>query len=205
MYQAGLLLSGCGLYDGAETHEAVLAMLAVDRKGWKCRCLTIDRAQLHVVDHTTGNEKEGEERNVMEEAARLSRGRVDLLRPDLGEELDLLMVPGGYGCPKNLMTCFMEPGKPRELLPEVSQLLGHFLRERKPIGLISLADILLQPMVPDLEERLAGGLGAGDPVVIEDQRIVYTPGYRGHDRIGKVFAGIEGVVDTLEKFLEMGA
>ena len=79
------------------------------------------------------------------------------------------------------------------------------MRERKPIGLISLADILLQPMVPDLEERLAGGQGAGDPVVIEDQRIVYTPGYRGHDRIGKVFAGIEAVVDTLEKFLEMGA
>ena len=29
----GVVLSGCGVYDGAEIHESVLALLALDRRG----------------------------------------------------------------------------------------------------------------------------------------------------------------------------
>jgi len=33
MKRVGVVLSGCGVYDGSEIHEAVLALLALDRKG----------------------------------------------------------------------------------------------------------------------------------------------------------------------------
>lgn len=29
----GVVLSGCGVYDGSEIHEAVLTLLAIDRNG----------------------------------------------------------------------------------------------------------------------------------------------------------------------------
>lgn len=204
MFLTGLLLSGCGLYDGAETQEAVLAMLAVDHRGWWCRCLTVDRPQLHVVDHTTGNEQAGARRNVMEEAARLSRGRVVGLDRFDPEELDALIVPGGYGCPKNLMTGFAEPGRGRELLPEVARVLRGCLDAGKPIGLISLADLLIYPLLPDLEARFAAWQGGADPVVDAEHRVAYTPGFRAHDRIARVAAGIDGLVAAVAGFLEDG-
>jgi enhancing lycopene biosynthesis protein 2 len=202
MYQTGILIGGCGLYDGTETHEAVLAMLAIDRRGWRLRCLTTDRDQLHVVDHTTGNEQEGARRNVMEEAARLSRVRVMPLQRFDPEELDALVIPGGYGCAKNLMTGFAEAGRPRRLQPEVTGLLEHCLGQRKPIGLISLADLLIYPLVPDLEARFAAWQQGEAPVVDPERRVAYTPGYRASERIGEVAAGIDGLVGALGRLLE---
>ncbi|SQI45731.1 Sigma cross-reacting protein 27A [Serratia plymuthica] len=37
MKNVGVVLSGCGVYDGAEIHEAVLTLLALDRRGHR-RC-----------------------------------------------------------------------------------------------------------------------------------------------------------------------
>jgi enhancing lycopene biosynthesis protein 2 len=202
MYQTGILIGGCGLYDGTETHEAVLAMLAVDRRGWRPRCLTTDREQLHVVDHTTGNEREGERRQVMEESARLSRGRIAPLQEFLVDELDALVIPGGYGCAKNLMTGFAERGKSRQLQPEVATLLKHCLDSRKPIGLIGLADLLIYPLLPDLEARFAAWQHGEDPIIDAERRVAYTPGYRSHDRIGQVATGIDGLIEVLGRFLE---
>ena len=34
----GVLLSGCGVYDGAEIHEAVLTLLFLDRAGAEIVC-----------------------------------------------------------------------------------------------------------------------------------------------------------------------
>ena len=180
MFQIGLLISGCGLYDGTETHEAILAMLALDRRNLKYRCLVPDRPQMHVVDHTTGQEHQKSARNMMEEGARLSRGRVVELREGIGDEYDALVVPGGYGCAKNLMTGFAVPGTERKLLPEVESLLNECLAARKPLGMIGLADILLAGLLPDQEARLGGWDAGTDPVVDEERRVIYTPGYRFH-------------------------
>lgn len=202
MFQTGILIGGCGLYDGTETHEAVLAILAVDRRGWRPRCLTIDRDQLHVVDHTTGNEVEGGRRRIMEESARLNRGRIVPLQEFPAEELDVLVVPGGYGCAKNLMTGFGRPGTPRQLQPEVSGLMTHCLESGKPIGLIGLADLLIYPLAPELEDRFAAWQRGEDPVVDAGRRVAYTAGYRAHDRIGAVAAGIDGLIEALAGMLE---
>jgi enhancing lycopene biosynthesis protein 2 len=202
MFQAGILISGCGLYDGTEPHEAVLAMLALDRGGFRYRCLVPDLPQMHAVDHTTGNEREGDRRNMMEEAARMSRGRVFPLCDGSVEEIDALVVPGGYGCAKNLMEGFAEPGKKRKLLPDVDRLLRGLLEQKKPLGLISLADLLIYPLLPDLEKTLSAWQSGTDPVLDRERKVVYTPGYRGYDRIGKVSTGIRNLVEEIARFLE---
>ena len=71
MKKVGLLLSGCGVNDGAEIHESVIAMLALDRAGVEMELMAPNIDQMHVVNHYTGQEMD-EYRNVLVEASRLS-------------------------------------------------------------------------------------------------------------------------------------
>ena len=70
----GVILSGCGVYDGAEIHESVITLLAIDRLGAEAVMCAPDRPQLHVVNHLSGEVEEGAERNVLVESARIARG-----------------------------------------------------------------------------------------------------------------------------------
>lgn len=56
MKQVGVVLSGCGVYDGTEIHEAVLTLLALDRAGAQAVCFAPDKPQLHAafVQHLAG-------------------------------------------------------------------------------------------------------------------------------------------------------
>ncbi|VEA70303.1 Sigma cross-reacting protein 27A [Serratia rubidaea] len=80
MKQVGVVLSGCGVYDGTEIHEAVLTLLALDRAGAQAVCFAPDKPQLHVINHLSGDET-GEQRNVLTESARIARGQVQPLPP----------------------------------------------------------------------------------------------------------------------------
>lgn len=71
MKKVAVILSGCGVYDGAEIHESVLTLLALDRAKAEVTCAAPDIAQKHVIDHSTGAEMEDEDRNVMIEASRI--------------------------------------------------------------------------------------------------------------------------------------
>jgi enhancing lycopene biosynthesis protein 2 len=53
MSKIGVLLSGCGVYDGTEIHEAVLTLLALDRAGAEIICMAPNIDQYHVVNHIT--------------------------------------------------------------------------------------------------------------------------------------------------------
>ena len=47
MLKIGVLLSGCGVYDGAEIQETVLSLLAIDQLGAQAVCIGIDADQHH--------------------------------------------------------------------------------------------------------------------------------------------------------------
>ena len=98
----GVVLSGCGVYDGAEIHESVVTLLAIDRLGGEAVMCAPDVAQLHVVNHLTGEVEEGAERNVLVESARIARGEIRDVTSVMGDELDALILPGGFGAAKNL-------------------------------------------------------------------------------------------------------
>jgi len=99
----GVILSGSGVYDGSEIHEAVFTLLAIDRQGAESVLFAPNKNQHHVINHLDGSEMQ-ESRNVLIEAARIARGSIqDLKEIDLSH-LDALVIPGGFGAAKNLNT-----------------------------------------------------------------------------------------------------
>ena len=103
MPKVGVVLSGCGVYDGAEIQESVITMLALDRAGAKRIMLAPDIDQLHVINHLTGKEMDGEGRNVLVESARIARGEIKSISEVSENDLDALIFPGGFGVAKNLI------------------------------------------------------------------------------------------------------
>ena len=83
--KVAVILSGCGVFDGAEIHESVLTLLALARAGAKVTCAAPDITQRHVINHATGEEIEDEDRNVLEEAARILKPGGQLIIIDLLE------------------------------------------------------------------------------------------------------------------------
>ncbi|EMV9186173.1 isoprenoid biosynthesis glyoxalase ElbB, partial [Escherichia coli] len=99
--KVAVILSGCGVYDGAEIHESVITLLRLSQRGAQVQCFAPDIAQHHVVNHLTGEEM-AESRNVLVESARIARGDVKDVRDAKVEDFDALVVPGGFGAAKNL-------------------------------------------------------------------------------------------------------
>ena len=90
----GVILSGCGYLDGAEIHEAVCTLLALDRAGAQIKCYAPD-TDLDVVDHRSG-EATGEKRNALAESARIARGDIEDVRNAKADDLDAVLMPGGF-------------------------------------------------------------------------------------------------------------
>jgi enhancing lycopene biosynthesis protein 2 len=100
--RVGVVLSGSGVFDGSEIHEAVSLIIALDRRGAQITFLAPDTPQTQVINHMTGKPEPGEKRNVMVESARIARGKIrDLASVDV-DELDAVIFPGGFGAVKNL-------------------------------------------------------------------------------------------------------
>jgi enhancing lycopene biosynthesis protein 2 len=103
MKKFAVVLSGCGVFDGAEIHEATLSLLAIVKKGCSYEIFAPDIQQYHVVNHITGDEME-ETRNVLVESARIARGKIRDLKEFHPSDFDGLLLPGGFGAAKNLST-----------------------------------------------------------------------------------------------------
>lgn len=211
----GVLLSGCGVYDGAEAYETVITLLALDRAGATARVMAPDVAQLHVVNHLTGQVVEGQTRNVLEEAARLCRGEIEDVAGVFETDLDGLVIPGGFGVAKNLSS-FATDGPDCSVQPEVSRLVVDLLEAGKPVGAICIAPAMIAAILRDLKKRgrLTVGSGDGDGAVaaieamgcehsacpVEDIRedeelgIVTTPAYMEARSIAQAAEGIEKLV-----------
>jgi len=138
----GVLLAGCGAYDGTDPQEAVLSLLAIQSAGHEPVFLSLEGQQLHVVDHTTTREVEGEARQLFLESARLVRGRLYPLNEISPKLLSGLILPGGQGPVKNLCMGFGAL-EPRQAVPEVGEFLMAAHTSGTVIGAISLAEFLV--------------------------------------------------------------
>ena len=137
----GVLLSGCGVYDGAEIQEAVLTLLAIEEIGAKALCISVDAPQYHVINHITGEEMP-ESRNMMVEAARIARGAVVNINDVNPVDIDALVIPGGFGSAKNF-TKWAFDGPDGEILPEVKLLLVNMVNVGKPIAPLCVSPVVL--------------------------------------------------------------
>jgi enhancing lycopene biosynthesis protein 2 len=137
----GVLLSGAGVYDGAEIQEAVLTLLEIERLGYEAVCIGIDAPQHHVVNHLNGAEQSSP-RNMLEEAARIARGQIQEIRTVVPADIDALVIPGGFGSAKNFSTWAFD-GPNGHIRPDVKLLLVNMYNVGKPIVALCVSPVLL--------------------------------------------------------------
>ena len=126
----GVVLSGCGVFDGSEIHEAVLTLLALDRNGAEAVCMA-PNIELEEIDHLSG-QPTGARRNVLVESARIARGKIRDIAGVKADELEAIIFPGGFGAAKNLCD-FAQKGADASIQPDVARLLKEMAAARKPI------------------------------------------------------------------------
>lgn len=217
MKQVGVVLSGCGVFDGAEIHEAVLTLLALDRAGVQAVCFAPDKRQLHVINHLSGEEM-AEQRNVLIESARIARGKIQPLSTADASQLDALIVPGGFGAAKNLSD-FATQGAECVVDIDLVNLTKKMHKANKPIGFMCISPALL-PKLFDHPVRLTIGndpdLGevidamGGEPVIcpVDDivvdieNKVVTTPAYMLAQSIGEAASGIDKLVSRVLELVE---
>jgi enhancing lycopene biosynthesis protein 2 len=212
--KVGVILSGCGVYDGSEIHEAVITMLALDRAGAEMVICAPDMPQMHVVNHLTGEVAEGETRNVLVESARIARGAIRDIAQVQASELDALILPGGFGAAKNLCD-FAVKGPDCEVHPEVARLVREVHAQGKPVAAVCIAPALVAKVLGDespqvtigTDEETAGALesmGAKhvscpvrEFVVDRERKLITTPAYMLAQNMSEAAEGIEKTVREL--------
>lgn len=127
----GVVLSGCGVYDGSEIQEAVSTFLAIEQNGGDYVCFAPNIQQHHVINHKTGEETK-DKRNVLEESARIARGNISDISSAKVSLLDGLVIPGGFGAAKNLTKWAFE-GPKGDIIPELRKLIIDMVADGKPV------------------------------------------------------------------------
>lgn len=213
----GVVLSGCGVFDGSEIHEAVFTLLAIDRNGAEAVCMAPD-VQLDEVDHLAGAPT-GAKRSVLVESARIARGKIRNIADVKASELDAIIFPGGFGAAKNLCD-FAFKGAAATPQPDVARLIKEMSAAGKPIGAICIAPALIaavlgKELAPHVtigtDEGTAAAINATGSchvncpvtefVVDKKNRIVSTPAYMLANSIGEAAEGIEKTVKAVMDML----
>jgi enhancing lycopene biosynthesis protein 2 len=210
----GVLLSGCGVMDGSEIHEAVLTLLAIDNAGAEAVCLAPDAEQAHVVNHLTGQPAEGESRNILVEAARIARGKIKPLAEVTVDDFDALALPGGFGAAKNLCSYAFD-GPAMTVNPEVEKIIVAAAAAKKPICAICIAPVLLAKILGASKVSLTIGNDEGiashikelggehvacpvkECVVDKEHLLVTTPAYMLAQGIGEAAVGIDKAIRAM--------
>lgn len=212
----GVLLSGCGVFDGSEIHEAVLTLLFLDQAGVEIVCMAPNTDQLHVIDHTSQTATD-EKRNVLTESARIARGNIADLATVTAQQIDGLIIPGGFGAAKNLSN-FAVKGPDAVVNPQVQRILEEMTAAKKPIGAVCIAPATVARALAGRQPQVTIGTDMGTAAAIETMggkhvackvdeihvdsknKIVTTPAYMLGPGIKDVAVGIEKLV---KKVIEM--
>lgn len=206
-----IVLSGCGVYDGAEIHEATMTMLAVETNGCRYEMFAPNINQYHVVNHLTG-EVMDESRNVLVESARIARGNIRALSEYKAAEFNGIIFPGGFGVAKNLCSYAIDGTEMR-----IDKIVAGAVRDThklgKPIGALCISPIMIAALIPGAEVTLGSDtkfnsevktLGGKHKttenrqmVVDTKNRIVTTPCYMNDATIADIAEGADMLVKKL--------
>jgi enhancing lycopene biosynthesis protein 2 len=215
MKKFAVILAGCGVYDGAEIHEAVMTMYAVMKNGAEYQLFAPDIAQHHVVNHLTGNEMP-ETRNVLVESARIARGKI---KPLAGLEMsvfDAVIFPGGFGVAKNLCS-FAFRGADCDVNPQVAKVIRDAVSLRKPIGALCISPVILANLLDEVEITIGDDtvtvgavqkMGAkhiitthGQVVTDPKHKVFTTPCYMLDATILQIAEGADNIVKAMLKVM----
>jgi enhancing lycopene biosynthesis protein 2 len=211
--RVAVVLSGCGVYDGAEIHESVLSLLALDQQGAEYQCFAPDIPQHHVIDHLTGNEMD-ESRSVLVESARIARGDIKPLAEFNAADFDALLLPGGFGAAKNLSNLAFE-GPNCSVDPYLETAVNAMVDAGKPIGALCITPAVLAKIFKGKSAKLTigsdpGTVGTieamggqhletthGEIVIDESLKLVTSPCYMLDASISQIADGANNTVKAL--------
>lgn len=216
MKKFAVVLSGCGVFDGAEIHEATLSLLAIAQAGAEYEIFAPDIAQYHVINHITGKEMD-EKRNVLIESARIARGKISPLSMFKAASFDALLFPGGFGAAKNLSSLAFD-GPACEVNGEVESAIKAMLSAKKPIGALCIAPAVVARVIEGVKVTIGQDKGTADAIVamggkhvstthgevVEDtiNRVFTTPCYMLDASIIDIYAGANNVVKAMMKQMQ---
>ena len=211
-----VLLSGCGVFDGAEIHESVATLLALSKAGANVVFTAPNRNQHHVINHLDGSEMD-ETRNIRVEAARIARGNVLNISDVDIDEMDALFIPGGFGAAKNFCSFAFE-GANASIHEDVKALIQSFHNAGKPIGAVCIAPAVLALSLGKGTMTIGSDAGTAEaleslgathqvcPVtemlVDRENKLVTAPAYMEDAAIHEVAEGIEKAVRAVLELCE---
>ena len=217
---AAVILSGSGVYDGSEIHEATLILLHLDRAGWEISCFAPDIGQAHVIDHSRGEPDVSDQRNVLVESARISRGNIRPLAALDLDVFDAVVLPGGFGAAKNLCR-FAFDGVDCVIDDDVVRVITEAVAKKKIIGAVCIAPVVVARALRDSGVQATLTIGTDpatmdalkamnavpDPqpatgvTVDETNRIVTTPAYMLAGSISELSVGIEAFAVEMTRLM----
>lgn len=216
MKKFAVILSGCGVFDGAEIHEAILSLWAIKKLGGSYEIFAPDKDQYHVINHLNG-EVMAENRNVLVESARIARGQIKPLAEYVAEDFDALLMPGGFGAAKNLSTFAFE-GSEMTVDLEVEKALRQTYAAKKPIGALCISPIILSKIFQgaritlgeDAEAAAASRAMGAEYVITNHAEVIIdkryalftTPCYMLDADILQIAEGAENIVMAMMEAME---
>lgn len=218
MKKIAVILSGCGVYDGAEIHESVLTLLALEQNGLDYQCFAPNVEQMHVINHLTGDVAEGESRNVLVEAARIARGNIKDLAQAKESDFDAAVLPGGFGAAKNLCD-FAVKGSDCTVNPDVEKFIKAMAAAKKPVGFICIAPAMIPRLYGEGSKltigndkdtaaaiEAMGGVHMACPVedivYDEERNLLSTPAYMLAGSVSEAASGISKLIAKLASLLK---
>lgn len=210
MKNIAVILSGCGVFDGAEINESVFTLLELEKNAVKYQCFAPDIPQAHVVNHLTGEVVENETRNVLVESARICRGNIKDIKQANADDFEALIFPGGFGAAKNLSD-FAFAGADCKVNNDVLKFAKAMAEANKPLGFICISPAMIPQVYGsgtkatignDVEAAQAiekmGGIHVECPVsefvLDETHKVVSTPAYMLAGNMLEAYGGIEKLV-----------
>ncbi|MCK9218664.1 MAG: isoprenoid biosynthesis glyoxalase ElbB [Bacteroidales bacterium] len=213
MKRFAVVLAGCGIFDGAEIHESVLTLLAIDKAGAGYHCFAPDIPQYHVIDHLK-KKPAGEQRNVLVESARVARGDISPLRTFRSSDYDALIFPGGFGTVKNLCSWAYE-GDNCKVNSEVEKAIKTMFEAKKPIGAMCIAPVIIarlfkgvklttgqDPASSSFIEKMGNisiRTNHGEVIIDQEKKLFTTPCYMLDSSISQIATGTENIVREMLK------
>jgi enhancing lycopene biosynthesis protein 2 len=211
MKKFAVVLSGCGVFDGAEVHEATLTLLAIAQQGASYDIFAPDVNQHHVVNHLT-NQEMPEKRNVLVESARIARGRISPLSQFNAAHYDAIIFPGGFGAAKNLSTVAFD-GPNAKVNPDVEASVKAMHKAGKPIGALCIAPAVIARILGGIEVTIGNDPGTisaikkmggthvetthGEVVVDRKNKIFTTPCYMLDANIVQIYEGAMNIINEI--------
>lgn len=225
----GVLLAGCGVFDGSEIHEATFALLAIDQLGAEAVCFAPNKDQFHVINHLTGEEV-SEKRNVLVESARIARGKVSDIKTISVDDFDALVIPGGFGAAKNLNQWAIS-GPEGEIDDDVRRIILECVSLSKPIAALCMGPTVVAKALEDsgFHPTLTvgttelpspyeiGAISDGmksigseiefttiEEVLVDDElRIVSAPCYMMEASIAEIYDNVFAAVEALVEMIDI--